>query len=59
VLIMAGQHDVIREPHTREIAKRIPGSTLVIFKKGTHYEPQEDPVRFNKTVLDFFARPPL
>ncbi|HVU98640.1 MAG TPA: alpha/beta hydrolase [Puia sp.] len=57
VLVMAGDHDVIREPHTRLIAKHIPGATLVIFRKGTHYEPWEHPDRFNKTVLDFFARP--
>jgi len=57
VLVMAGDHDVIREPHTRQIARHISGSTLVIFKKGTHEEPWEHPDRFNKTVLDFFNRP--
>lgn len=57
VLVMAGDHDVIRGPHTRQIARHIAGSTLVIFKKGTHEEPWEHPDRFNKTVLDYLARP--
>lgn len=53
VLVMAGSDDVIKEAHTRLIARNIKNSQLVIFPKGNHYEPAERPARFNKTVLDF------
>lgn len=54
VLIMAGSKDIIKERHTKLIAKNIDKSKLVIFKDGTHFEPQENPDRFNKTVMNFF-----
>jgi pimeloyl-ACP methyl ester carboxylesterase len=52
-LVMAGQHDAIKEPHTRLIASSIKNAKLVIFPKGTHYEPIEKPDRFNAAVLAF------
>ncbi len=36
VLLMAGTHDLIKESHTRFIAKCIPKSRLVFIKGGTH-----------------------
>ncbi len=54
VLVMAGSKDVIKERHTKLIATNIHKSELVIFKDGTHFEPQENPDRFNRTVADFF-----
>jgi pimeloyl-ACP methyl ester carboxylesterase len=53
VLVMAGSKDVIKEPHTRLIASSIPGSKLIIFPKGTHDEPRENPKRFNATIISF------
>ncbi|HMI63024.1 MAG TPA: alpha/beta hydrolase, partial [Puia sp.] len=53
VLVMAGQKDIIKEPHTRQIAAHIKNSRLLIFPGGTHYEPWEHPDLFNKAVLDF------
>ena len=53
-LVMAGSKDVIKEGHTKLIASKIEKSRLVIFDKGTHFEPWEKPERFNKTVIDFF-----
>lgn len=53
VLVMAGSNDVIKQSHTELIAGKIKRSKLVIFEKGSHYEPWEHPERFNKTVLDF------
>ena len=53
-LIMAGSKDVIKEGHTKLIASKIEKSKLIIFDKGTHYEPTENPDRFNKTVIEFF-----
>ncbi|QNH60458.1 alpha/beta fold hydrolase [Hymenobacter sediminicola] len=56
VLVLAGQHDVILEPHTQAIAKALPHSQLVIFPGATHYAPQEIPEVFNATVLRFFRQ---
>jgi len=55
-LIMAGSKDVIKEGHTRLIASKIEKSQLIIFDKATHFEPWENPDRFNKTVIDFFSQ---
>jgi pimeloyl-ACP methyl ester carboxylesterase len=53
VLVMAGERDIIKEGHTRQIADHIKGSQLVIFPGGNHYEPIGRPWRFNQTVLEF------
>lgn len=53
-LIMTGTRDIIKQQHTRMIAENIMNSKLVIFKDGTHFEPQQNPKRFNKTVISFF-----
>lgn len=53
-LVMAGEHDIVTENHTKLIAEKIPNSKLVIFKGSTHSAPQEIPELFNKTVLRFF-----
>ena len=55
VLVMAGENDVVKREHTALIAKKLPGSTLKIFRKAGHEAPTEVPEEFNRTVLDFFA----
>lgn len=55
MLVMAGEHDMILEKHTRAIAAAIPGAKLVIFKGASHYAPVEMPKQFNETVLTFMA----
>ena len=57
VLVMAGQNDIIKENHTKGIAANIPYSELFIAPNQTHYFPQENPVLFNKMVIDFFSKP--
>ncbi|MCF6404894.1 alpha/beta hydrolase [Chitinophaga filiformis] len=56
VLVMAGEKDVIKPAHTKQIAAHIPGSTLLIAPKQTHYYPTENAASFNKEVLDFFGK---
>lgn len=56
VLIIAGEKDVIKEGHTKQIAAAITTSTLFIAPKETHYFPSENPALFNKTVLDFLKK---
>ncbi|PSL34968.1 alpha/beta fold hydrolase [Chitinophaga ginsengisoli] len=57
VLVMAGENDLIKPGHTRQIAEHITGSTLLIAPKETHDYPTENAASFNKAVLDFFGRP--
>jgi len=56
-LILAGDHDVIRDEHTVEIYHHIPNSQLCIFPNATHMVPYDDPALFNATVDRFFRRP--
>ncbi len=56
VMVIAGEKDVIKENHSKEIAKNITNSTLVIAAKETHYYPIENANAFNRTVLEFFNR---
>ncbi|RZK57271.1 MAG: alpha/beta hydrolase [Pedobacter sp.] len=53
-LVMAGQHDVVKEKHTKLIAEKIPRGKLLIFKGADHEAPKKIPQQFNQAVLDFF-----
>ena len=55
VLVMAGENDVVKREHTDLIAKKLPGSTLKIFRKAGHEAPTQVSEEFNRTVMDFFA----
>lgn len=56
-LVLAADHDVIRDEHTLEIYHHIPNSQLCIFPNATHMIPYDDPVLFNTTVERFFRAP--
>jgi pimeloyl-ACP methyl ester carboxylesterase len=58
-LVLAGEKDLIMEPHTRLIANSIPGGTCVILPGLTHYAPQENGPLFNQTVIDFLGQHPM
>ncbi len=51
-LVIAGSKDMIRDSHTRFIAKCIPDSTLVIIK-GDHFIANKRPIAFNRVIMDF------
>ncbi|WP_222430988.1 alpha/beta fold hydrolase [Mucilaginibacter pallidiroseus] len=53
-LIIAGDHDVIVDAHTRLIQKSIPGSKLWIIPNSGHATLIEHAALFNKTVNAFF-----
>lgn len=53
VLVIAGQHDVILEAHTRHIQKLIKNARLTIFPNASHYLPFEQPQELNQVVLSF------
>lgn len=56
-LVLASDHDVIRDEHTLEIYHHIPNSQLCIFPDATHMIPYDDPKRFNAIVERFFRQP--
>jgi pimeloyl-ACP methyl ester carboxylesterase len=55
-LIVAGEHDVIREDHTRALARMIPGAELWIVPGASHSVMLEQPDLVNQRVLQFLAR---
>jgi pimeloyl-ACP methyl ester carboxylesterase len=56
-LVLASDHDVIRDEHTLEIYHHIPNSQLCIFPNATHMVPYDDPALFDATVDRFFRTP--
>ena len=56
-LILAGDHDLIRDEHTIEIYHHIPNGQLCIFPNATHFVSHDDPELFNSTVERFFDTP--
>ncbi len=56
-LVLASDHDVIRDEHTLSIYHHLPNSQLAIFPNATHMIPIDDPERFNATVDRFFGTP--
>jgi pimeloyl-ACP methyl ester carboxylesterase len=56
-LVLAADHDVIRDEHTIDIYHHLPNSQLAIFPNATHMIPFDDPALFNATVDRFFRTP--
>jgi pimeloyl-ACP methyl ester carboxylesterase len=56
-LVLASDHDVIRDEHTVAIYRHIPNGELAIFPNATHMVPYDDPASFNATVERFFRTP--
>jgi pimeloyl-ACP methyl ester carboxylesterase len=52
-LIMAGDHDEIKNEHTVKIFEAIPGAQLAVVPNSTHYLPAQNPKLFNQIVLEF------
>jgi pimeloyl-ACP methyl ester carboxylesterase len=56
-LVLAGDHDLIRDEHTLEIFHHVPNSQLAIFPNATHMVPYDDAALFNATVERFLRTP--
>jgi len=56
VLVMAGDHDMIKPEHTLKIFQSIPNASLCIFPDSNHGVCQQHPKLFNETVLTFFTK---
>jgi len=57
VLVIGGDHDVVKPEHALLIAKSIPNSYLWIIPGAGHATPVYHEQDFNKTVDDFFKKP--
>ena len=51
-LVICGTRDMIKESHTKEIAKNIPNANLSIIK-GDHFIANKEYEAFNKKVEEF------
>jgi pimeloyl-ACP methyl ester carboxylesterase len=56
-LVLASDHDLVRDEHTVEIYHHLPNSQLAIVPSATHMVPFDDPASFNATVERFFRTP--
>jgi pimeloyl-ACP methyl ester carboxylesterase len=53
-LIYAAEHDeIIRRDHTEQMARQIPGARLVVQPDVSHFAMLQDPLRFNRTMIEF------
>ena len=53
-MIADGAHDEgIRQEHTKEMARLIPGAKLLILPDVSHFAMWQNPAEFNQAVLDF------
>ena len=57
ILILSGDHDLIRLDHTIAIYEALPNAQLAVFPNSTHLLPFDDPQLFNTTVERFLAMP--
>ncbi len=56
VLVMAGDHDIIKPEHTLKIFQSIPNAELCIFPDSNHGVCQQHPDLFNEIVLRFLNK---
>ena len=57
ILILSGDHDVIRLDHTIAIYEAQPNAQLAVFPNSTHLAPFDEPQLFNTTVERFLTTP--
>ena len=55
VLVLAGEHDVVLDAHTKAIAAHLPHATCFIFPGGSHNAPWELPTEFNQRAISFLT----
>ena len=54
-LVIAGDHDMIRNSHTRQITASLPNAELAILP-GDHFVANRSPVDFNRAVYGFLCK---
>ena len=58
VLVIAGEHDVVRTEHTRALGAAIPHARVWIVPKASHSVMMEQPGTVNRAVLGFIGESP-
>ena len=58
VLVIAGEHDVVRPEHTRALAAGHPGGPALDRPRASHSVMMEQPELVNRTVLAFIGEAP-
>jgi pimeloyl-ACP methyl ester carboxylesterase len=56
-LVLAGDHDLIRDTHTLDIFHHLPNGQLCIFPDATHMIPYQRSADFNAVIHRFFRQP--
>lgn len=56
-LVLAGQHDLIRQSHTRMLAETIPHARLLIVRGGSHTVLRDRADTVTPLIVDFLAEP--
>ncbi|MFN1216695.1 alpha/beta fold hydrolase [Chryseobacterium kwangjuense] len=56
VLVIAGDKDVIKQEHTKMMAKQIPNAELKIYKDATHMIPFEKADELNADIVRFLGK---
>jgi pimeloyl-ACP methyl ester carboxylesterase len=57
VLVLAGEHDLVLDAHTKAIAAHLPHAACYIFPGASHNAPWEMPTDFNQRVISFLTSP--
>jgi pimeloyl-ACP methyl ester carboxylesterase len=57
VLMMVGEHDIVREEESKRIAALIPKARLKVLAGASHYSPVEIPDVVNGEITGFFGEP--
>lgn len=58
VLVVVGEHDVVRPEHTRRIVAALPGARLTVVPGAGHQLPADEPYRLGALVSAFLAEDP-
>lgn len=57
-LVIVGEHDMIRDSHSRKIANALPNCRYVCLKNADHFCAANSPLEFNLAVFDFLESLP-
>lgn len=57
VLLLVGEHDIIRRDESERLARLLPGASLRVLKGASHYSPVEIPKVVNAAILEFLGQP--
>ena len=53
VLVMVGEHDIVKTEHTAEMAHALPNAQICVISGASHFAPVENPAAVNSAILAF------